>query len=101
MIAVARVFGAPAIHLILEAIEVFGVRKYLTVWRQYEHGPLGAAVREVLTKFLAAGMKLIDSSPMYGRAEAVLSGAIGERRPDAFVAPTSASGPCGGGWKMV
>jgi vacuolar iron transporter family protein len=48
MVAVARVFGAPAIHLILEAIEVFGVRKYLTVWRQYEHGPLGAAVREVL-----------------------------------------------------
>src|SRR4029079_14181232 len=44
----ARVFGAPAIHLILEAIEVFGVRKYLTVWRQYEHGPLGAAVRELL-----------------------------------------------------
>ena len=24
------------------------MRKYLTVWRQYEHGPLGAAVREVL-----------------------------------------------------
>jgi VIT family protein len=48
MVAIARVFGAPAIHLILEAIEVFGVRKYLTVWRQYEHGPLGAAVREVL-----------------------------------------------------
>ena len=48
MTGVARLFGAPAIHLILEAIEVFGVRKYLTVWRQYEHGPLGAAVREVL-----------------------------------------------------
>jgi VIT1/CCC1 family predicted Fe2+/Mn2+ transporter len=48
MTGVARIFGAPAIHLILEAIEVFGVRKYLTVWRQYEHGPLGAAVREVL-----------------------------------------------------
>lgn len=48
MVAVARVFGAPAIHLILEAIEVFGVRKYLAVWRRYEHGPLGAAVREVL-----------------------------------------------------
>ena len=48
MVAVARLFGEPAIHLILEAIEVFGVRKYLTVWRQYEHGPLGAAVREVL-----------------------------------------------------
>jgi len=48
MTGVARIFGAPAIHLILEAIEIFGVRKYLTVWRQYEHGPLGAAVREVL-----------------------------------------------------
>ncbi|HWN04055.1 MAG TPA: VIT1/CCC1 transporter family protein, partial [Candidatus Dormibacteraeota bacterium] len=48
MVGVARLFGAPAIHLILEAIEVFGVRKYLTVWRRYEHGPLGSAVREVL-----------------------------------------------------
>jgi VIT1/CCC1 family predicted Fe2+/Mn2+ transporter len=48
MVGVARLFGAYAIHLILEAIEVFGVRKYLTVWRRYEHGPLGAAVREVL-----------------------------------------------------
>ena len=48
MVGVARLFGEPAIHLILEAIEVFGVRKYLTVWRRYEHGPLGTAVREVL-----------------------------------------------------
>jgi len=48
MVALARVFGAPAIHLILEAIEVFGVRKYLAVWRLYEGGPLGRAVREVL-----------------------------------------------------
>ncbi len=48
MVGLARVFGAPAIHLILEAIEVFGVRKYLAVWRQYEGRPLGQAVREVL-----------------------------------------------------
>jgi VIT1/CCC1 family predicted Fe2+/Mn2+ transporter len=48
LVGVARLFGAPAIHLILEAIEVFGVRKYLTVWRQYEGSPLGQAVREVL-----------------------------------------------------
>jgi vacuolar iron transporter family protein len=48
LVAVARIFGAPAIHLILEAIEVFGVRKYLAVWRQYEAGPLGRAVREIL-----------------------------------------------------
>lgn len=48
LVGVARLFGAPAIHLILEAIEVFGVRKYLAVWRQHEGGPLGQAVREVL-----------------------------------------------------
>ena len=48
LVALARLFGAPAIHLILEAIEVFGVRKYLSVWRQYEASPLGWAVREIL-----------------------------------------------------
>ncbi len=48
LVGVARVLGAPAIHLILEAIEVYGVRKYLAVWRQYEGGPLGQAVRGIL-----------------------------------------------------
>ncbi len=46
--AVCRVFGASAIHIVLEAIEVHGVKKYLEVWRRYGDGPLGAAVREVL-----------------------------------------------------
>ena len=44
-----RLFGASAIHLVLEAIEVYGVRKYLTLWRRYDGEPLGAAVREILT----------------------------------------------------
>jgi VIT1/CCC1 family predicted Fe2+/Mn2+ transporter len=48
LVGVARLFGAPAIHLILEAIEVYGVRKYLAVWRRYEGGPLGQAVRGIL-----------------------------------------------------
>lgn len=48
LVALTRLFGAPAIHLILEAIEVFGVRKYLSVWRQYEGSPLGQAVRDIL-----------------------------------------------------
>ena len=48
LVGVTRVLGAPAIHLILEAIEVYGVRKYLAVWRQYEGGPLGQAVRGIL-----------------------------------------------------
>src|SRR5947208_3956839 len=35
-------------HLVLEAIEVYGVRKYLRVWSAYGHGPLGAVVRNIL-----------------------------------------------------
>jgi VIT1/CCC1 family predicted Fe2+/Mn2+ transporter len=48
LIAACRVFGPAAIHVVLEAIEVHGVRKYLTVWSRYKDGPLGGAVREVL-----------------------------------------------------
>jgi len=48
LVGLARLFGGPAIHLILEAIEVYGVRKYLAVWKQYEGGPLGQAVRGIL-----------------------------------------------------
>lgn len=48
LVGLARLFGAPAIHLILEAIEVYGVRKYLAVWKQFEGGPLGQAVRGIL-----------------------------------------------------
>lgn len=46
----------------------------LGTWQTFDVGTgkdERAAVREVLTKFLAAGMKVIDSSPMYGRAEEV------------------------------
>src|SRR5437868_12594517 len=43
-----RVFGASAIHLILEAIEVYGVRKYLSIWKTYQNQPLGSAVRGIL-----------------------------------------------------
>jgi VIT1/CCC1 family predicted Fe2+/Mn2+ transporter len=46
--AACRLFGAPAIHLVLEAIEVHGIKKYLEVWKRYGKGPLGGAVREVL-----------------------------------------------------
>jgi VIT1/CCC1 family predicted Fe2+/Mn2+ transporter len=48
LVAVCRLFGAPAIHIVLEAIEVHGVRKYLRVWSAYGTGPLGSAVRNIL-----------------------------------------------------
>jgi vacuolar iron transporter family protein len=46
--AVCRIFGNAGIHVVLEAIEVHGVRKYLRVWNRYKDGPLGGAVREIL-----------------------------------------------------
>jgi VIT1/CCC1 family predicted Fe2+/Mn2+ transporter len=43
-----RLFGERAVHLVLEAVEVYGVRKYLTLWDAYKDTPLGGAIREVL-----------------------------------------------------
>lgn len=48
ILAACRLFGAPAMHLALEAIEVYGVRKYLSLWKLYEDQPLGAAVKGIL-----------------------------------------------------
>jgi VIT1/CCC1 family predicted Fe2+/Mn2+ transporter len=48
LVLVARVLGSLGIEIILEAIEVYGIRKYLSVWDAYRDGPLGAAVREIL-----------------------------------------------------
>ena len=45
---VCRIFGSTAVHLVLEAIEVHGVRKYLAVWRAYQGKPLAEALRGIL-----------------------------------------------------
>jgi vacuolar iron transporter family protein len=45
---VCKLFGSTAVHLVLEAIEVHGVRKYLTLWREYQGQPLGEALRGIL-----------------------------------------------------
>jgi VIT1/CCC1 family predicted Fe2+/Mn2+ transporter len=46
--ATCRLFGAGAVQVVLEAIEVHGVRKYLRVWKRFQDHPLGGAVRGVL-----------------------------------------------------
>jgi VIT1/CCC1 family predicted Fe2+/Mn2+ transporter len=43
-----KVFGSTAVHLVLEAIEVHGVRKYLALWREYQSQPLGEALKDIL-----------------------------------------------------
>lgn len=48
MILVCRLFGTTAIHLALEAIEVYGVRKYLSLWKAYKDQPLGEALKGIL-----------------------------------------------------
>jgi diketogulonate reductase-like aldo/keto reductase len=67
-----------------EAIPVIG----LGTWQTFDVGPTSGErkrLTEVLRRFSAAGGRLIDSSPMYGRAEEV----VGELRtavPHAFIA---------------
>ena len=36
-------------HLTLEGIEIYGIRKYLTLWDRYQGTPFGDAIKEVLT----------------------------------------------------
>lgn len=45
---VCRLFGAAAVHLVLEAIEVHGVRKYLSLWERHRGTPLGDALSGIL-----------------------------------------------------
>ncbi len=55
-------------------------------WRVFDLGPGQQAVADgVVSAALASGSRVFDSSPMYGRAEAVLAAALGERRAEAFV----------------
>ena len=56
-------------------------------WRVFDLSAARESVAvEVVTAALDAGARVFDSSPMYGRAEEVLSRALGERRSIAFIA---------------
>lgn len=59
----------------------------LGTWRVFDLAPGHEAVAAaVVDAALGAGVRAIDSSPMYGRAEEVVGGAIAARRADAYVA---------------
>ena len=71
-------FGATGIEL-----PVVG----LGTWQVFDLPPAGEEVAaRVVEVAFAEGVRAVDSSPMYGRAEAVLGRALGTRRADAFVA---------------
>jgi aryl-alcohol dehydrogenase-like predicted oxidoreductase len=57
-------------------------------WRTFDVSGADAEARcgEVLDVAYAAGANLFDTSPMYGRSQAVLSRAMGTRRDEALVA---------------
>jgi vacuolar iron transporter family protein len=48
LMGVCKLFGSTGVHLVLEAIEVHGVRKYLALWREYQGQPLGEALQGIL-----------------------------------------------------
>ncbi len=73
-----RAFGRTGIEL-----PVVG----LGTWRVFDLPPTQQAdADEVVAAVLDAGARVVDTSPMYGRAEAVLSHALADRRREAFVA---------------
>jgi len=74
----ARAFGGTGLEL-----PVVG----LGTWQVLDLPPEEESVASrVVAEAFAAGMRVVDSSPMYGRSEAVLGRALGGRRAEAFVA---------------
>ncbi|MEK7288176.1 MAG: VIT1/CCC1 transporter family protein [Elusimicrobiota bacterium] len=48
LVLACRLFRSTGIHLVLEAIEIYGIRKYLDIWETNKNAPLGEAVKEIL-----------------------------------------------------
>lgn len=53
LLFIARIFGRNGAHLIIEAIEVFGIRKYLSLWKKYKDEELGTHIAGILRDELA------------------------------------------------
>jgi aryl-alcohol dehydrogenase-like predicted oxidoreductase len=57
----------------------------LGTWRVFDHDDVASA-RLVVETMFEQGTKLVDSSPMYGKAEKTLAAALGQTRAQAVVA---------------
>ena len=58
----------------------------LGTWRRLEAAAAGGRLGDLVGAAIAAGIRVIDTSPMYGEAEQLLSGALSGRREQVFVA---------------
>lgn len=58
----------------------------LGTWQRLEAAAAAGRHRELVARALDAGVRVFDSSPMYGDAERLLADALGARRAEAFVA---------------
>jgi aryl-alcohol dehydrogenase-like predicted oxidoreductase len=58
----------------------------LGTWQRLEAAAAAGRDRELVQAALGAGIRVFDSSPMYGRAELLLAEALAGRRAEAFVA---------------
>lgn len=47
-VLICRISGRPGIHLMLEALEINGIKKYLDIWKQYRGKEMGSVVRKIL-----------------------------------------------------
>jgi diketogulonate reductase-like aldo/keto reductase len=58
----------------------------LGTWQRLEAAAAAGRHRDLVARALDAGIRVFDSSPMYGRAERLLAEALHGRREEAFVA---------------
>jgi diketogulonate reductase-like aldo/keto reductase len=58
----------------------------LGTWRRLEAAAVAGRHGELIQAAIAAGIRLIDTSPMYGAAERLLSGALDGQRGQVFIA---------------
>ena len=58
----------------------------LGTWQRLESAARAGGAEPLVTAALDAGIRVLDSSPMYGRAEELLAEALRSRRAEAFVA---------------